>query len=109
MLKDKLRPGMKALDVGSGSGYLTACMAHMVSKTGKVIGIEHAPELVKMSRKNLEAIGSEYSDEERVKIIEGDGRNGCSEEAPFDSIHVGAASDGIPEHVINKISGFHIS
>ncbi len=30
LLKDNLRPGMKALDVGSGSGYLTACFALMV-------------------------------------------------------------------------------
>ncbi len=29
-LSDFLGPGMKALDVGSGSGYLTACMARMV-------------------------------------------------------------------------------
>lgn len=31
VLKNHLQPGMKALDVGSGSGYLTACMAMMVS------------------------------------------------------------------------------
>ncbi len=30
LLKDNLRPGMKALDVGSGSGYLTVCFALMV-------------------------------------------------------------------------------
>ncbi|KAI8422390.1 hypothetical protein MSG28_006246 [Choristoneura fumiferana] len=31
-LKNQLVPGEKALDVGSGSGYLTACMAHMLAK-----------------------------------------------------------------------------
>ncbi|VDQ08172.1 unnamed protein product [Trichobilharzia regenti] len=30
-LRDHLKPGSHALDVGSGSGYLTACMALMVS------------------------------------------------------------------------------
>ena len=30
LLKDHLYEGAAALDVGSGSGYLTACMAHMV-------------------------------------------------------------------------------
>jgi protein-L-isoaspartate(D-aspartate) O-methyltransferase len=30
---------MRALDVGSGSGYLTACMALMVGSRGKVVGI----------------------------------------------------------------------
>ncbi|XP_027049191.1 protein-L-isoaspartate(D-aspartate) O-methyltransferase-like isoform X2 [Pocillopora damicornis] len=37
MLKDHLYEGAKALDVGSGSGYLTACMAEMVGESGKVI------------------------------------------------------------------------
>ena len=39
ILKDHLKPGMRALDVGSGSGYLTACMALMVGTSGKVVGI----------------------------------------------------------------------
>jgi predicted methyltransferase len=39
VLKDHLKPGMKALDVGSGSGYLTACMALMVGPRGTVVGI----------------------------------------------------------------------
>lgn len=30
LLKDQLVPGARALDVGSGSGYLTVCMALMV-------------------------------------------------------------------------------
>lgn len=32
LLKDQLVEGAKALDVGSGSGYLTACFARMVSR-----------------------------------------------------------------------------
>lgn len=34
LLKDHLNDGERALDVGSGSGYLTACMAIMVGETG---------------------------------------------------------------------------
>lgn len=34
LLKDHLIPSGKALDVGSGSGYLTACMAIMMGETG---------------------------------------------------------------------------
>lgn len=33
-LKSKLVPGAKCLDIGTGSGYLTACMAEMVGQTG---------------------------------------------------------------------------
>ena len=34
ILKDHLYEGARALDVGSGSGYLTACMGHMVCGIG---------------------------------------------------------------------------
>ena len=53
LLKDHLKPGMNALDVGSGSGYLTACMALMVGEDGKVIGVDHIKELVDWSGDNI--------------------------------------------------------
>ena len=56
LLKEHLRPGMRALDVGSGSGYLTACMALMVGETGVAVGIDHIPDLVELSRANLQKV-----------------------------------------------------
>ncbi|GMR62900.1 hypothetical protein PMAYCL1PPCAC_33095, partial [Pristionchus mayeri] len=53
-LEGQLVEGAKALDIGSGSGYLTAAMAIMVGPRGKVVGIEHIPELVEMSKRNIE-------------------------------------------------------
>ena len=46
MMESRLQSGARALDVGSGSGYLTVCMAEMVGKEGRVYGIEHIPQLV---------------------------------------------------------------
>jgi protein-L-isoaspartate O-methyltransferase len=49
--------GCKALDVGSGSGYLAAVMARMVTRGeghGHVVGIEVVPELVEWANKNVE-------------------------------------------------------
>lgn len=40
-MKDVLQPGAKALDVGSGSGYLCAAFYEMMDRQGKVVGIEH--------------------------------------------------------------------
>ena len=34
LLKNNLKPGMKCLDIGSGSGYLSTCMAKMVGDQG---------------------------------------------------------------------------
>lgn len=58
LLKDHLKPGGSVLDVGSGSGYLTACFLRFMdlqgdNNNGRVVGIEHQPELVNQSKKNI--------------------------------------------------------
>ena len=88
----QLQPGMKALDIGSGSGYLLAAMAYLVGSTGKVIGIEH---MYGLSKKSVENIMKNHSDllwDENIEVFYGDGRYGYSPGAPYDAIHVGAAS-----------------
>jgi len=103
LLKNHLMEGKKALDVGSGSGYLTACMAVMMGPTGKVVGIDHIPELVKMSIENILTGNYDLLDSERVKLVVGDGRQGYPEEAPYDAIHVGAAVDAVPRALITQL------
>lgn len=68
-LKDQLKEGSKALDVGSGSGYLTACMAVMVGETGRVIGVEHMPDLVELSKQNIRKGNAHLLDSGRLKIF----------------------------------------
>jgi protein-L-isoaspartate(D-aspartate) O-methyltransferase len=46
--------GDVVLDIGSGSGWTTALLAHMVGAEGKVIGLEIKPDLVKKSLQNIE-------------------------------------------------------
>ena len=40
-LKSRLKPGAKVIDIGTGSGYIAACMAEMVGKEGKVYMVDH--------------------------------------------------------------------
>ncbi|CAI5965007.1 unnamed protein product [Closterium sp. NIES-64] len=54
-LENHLQPGNRVLDVGSGSGYLTAVMALLVGPTGRAVGVEHIPELVERSRAAVQA------------------------------------------------------
>ena len=68
-LTDQLFNGAKALDVGSGSGYLTACMAHMVGSQGLVIGIEHIPELVEISIRNVKGDKPAFLEDGRLKFV----------------------------------------
>ena len=53
-------------------------------------GIEHIPELVAFSKKNINKKFGEYLKSGNVVIVEGDGRMGLPEYQPYDIIHVGA-------------------
>ncbi|KAM3870998.1 l-isoaspartyl protein carboxyl methyltransferase, like [Diretmus argenteus] len=103
VLSDKLTEGASALDVGSGSGYLTACFARMVGPSGKVVGIEHIDELVRMSVKNVQSDNPELLSSGRIKLLVGDGRLGYPEGAPYDAIHVGAAAATLPKALLEQL------
>jgi len=102
-LSEHLKEGSTCLDVGSGSGYLAACMALMVGQTGRVVGIEHIPELVTASIQNVRKNHAELLDSGRLKLIAGDGRLGYPEAGPYDCIHVGAAAPTIPPSLISQL------
>lgn len=104
-LKDHLINGTRALDVGSGSGYLTVCMALMMGEKGRVIGIDHIKGLVDLSLANVkkDKVGHSLLQSQRIKLLVGDGRLGYPEEGPFDAIHVGAASPSLPHALMNQL------
>ncbi|KAA8622688.1 Pcm Protein-L-isoaspartate carboxylmethyltransferase [Pyrenophora tritici-repentis] len=93
-LLDYLQPGSKVLDIGSGSGYLTAVLANLVAPNGSVIGIDHIQPLVDMGKQNMQKSeeGRRMLDSGQVRFVLGDGRKGWAEGAPYDAIHVGAAA-----------------
>ncbi|KAL0219616.1 hypothetical protein P9112_005269 [Eukaryota sp. TZLM1-RC] len=100
LLKNSLKEGCNVLDVGCGSGYLTATMAELVGPTGSVTGIEVYPELVAFARENI----SKYPKlESRTKLIIGDGKKGYAPNATYDAIHVGAAADRLPPALVDQL------
>lgn len=102
-LKDYLEPGNRALDVGSGSGYLTACMAMLVGEKGCVFGIEHIPDLLALSLKCIEKFMTKPLISGQIQFVYGDGRNGYTEGGPYDAIHVGGAVENIPQALIDQL------
>lgn len=73
-LLDKLHPECKVLDVGSGSGYLTACFARAIAAKGGsnnslVVGVEHQPDLVKKGIDNISNDDPTLLDSRRVLIV----------------------------------------
>ncbi|XP_063716898.1 protein-L-isoaspartate(D-aspartate) O-methyltransferase-like [Symsagittifera roscoffensis] len=103
-LEKQLRPGKNALDIGSGSGYLTACMAKMVAPDGKATGIDHIPELVQKARGNILRGNPELLDGGCLEIVVGDGRKGYERNGPYDAIHVGAAAPETPSHLLSQLA-----
>jgi protein-L-isoaspartate(D-aspartate) O-methyltransferase len=92
------RPGEKVLDIGSGSGWTTALLAHLVGNGGEVIGTELVPKLVEFGRRNL---GQMHAPQARIE--EARGALGRPDDAPFDRILVSAAAPEIPEGLILQL------
>jgi protein-L-isoaspartate(D-aspartate) O-methyltransferase len=100
-----LNPGSKVLDIGSGSGYLTAVLANLVGSRGSVIGIDHIQSLVDMGNANMAKSeeGRKMLDSGQVKFVKGDGRKGWVEGAPYDAIHVGAAAAEHHQSLVDQL------
>jgi len=103
VLKDHIHPGSKVLDVGSGSGYLSACFANLVGEKGKVIGIDRIPELVKWSKENVMRDNPALLEKEILTLKVADGWKEVEGEGPFDAIHVGAAAATLPQALVRQL------
>jgi protein-L-isoaspartate(D-aspartate) O-methyltransferase len=90
------RPGMRVLEIGTGTGYQAAILAMLGCD---VLSIERLPELAKTAEARLLAVAGLLCRPEiatRVRIEVGDGSIGHSSGQPFDAILVTAAAPAIP-------------
>ncbi|GIU81390.1 MAG: protein-L-isoaspartate(D-aspartate) O-methyltransferase [Acidobacteria bacterium] len=85
----------RVLEVGTGSGYQAAILAHL---TRMVYSIERIPQLAHEARKRLESLGIR-----NVVIKCSDGSLGWEIQAPFDAIIVTAASPKIPTPLLSQL------
>lgn len=88
------KKGDKILDIGAGSGWVSALLAYIVGDSpvgkGRIIGVERIPELKAMAEKNISKYN--YISSGIVEIILGDGSMGYKKEAYYDKIIAGAAA-----------------
>ena len=84
-----LKGGEKVLEIGAGSGYLTALLGRLA---GSVRAIERVPELAVRARERLDSFGLT-----NYMLWTADGTYGWPEEAPFDAIVSAASAPRVPE------------
>lgn len=92
----EVRPGTRVLDVGTGSGYQAAVLAEIGAQ---VWSVERIPSLAATARSTLDAAG--YG---AVSVHVADGREGWPAEAPYDAILVAAATERVPEPLLDQLA-----
>jgi protein-L-isoaspartate(D-aspartate) O-methyltransferase len=91
-----LSPTDKVLEVGTGSGYLTALLAELAAK---VFSVERHLELAEAARGLLGRMG--YTN---VSVIVGDGSRGLAEGSRYDAIIVSAAAPEVPRALLEQLA-----
>lgn len=76
-----LKPGHRVLEIGAGTGYNAALVAHIVGDTGQIITVDIDDDIAKNARQHLAAAGFED-----VQVVCTDGGFGYPSAAPYDRI-----------------------
>ncbi|MBZ5550153.1 MAG: protein-L-isoaspartate(D-aspartate) O-methyltransferase [Acidobacteriia bacterium] len=90
-----LQPADRILEVGTGSGYVTALLSKLCAA---VYSVERHAELAFSAERRLARLG--YPN---VKIRVGDGSRGWPEYAPYDAILVSAAASEVPPLLFDQL------
>jgi protein-L-isoaspartate(D-aspartate) O-methyltransferase len=83
----EVQSGQRVLEVGTGSGYSTALLAHVVGPGGRVTSVEVDPEVAERARGLLSCHGNNWA-----HVVCADGRDGWPPDAPFDRLVAWASS-----------------
>jgi len=93
-----IKPGMKAFELGTGSGWNAALMGYLVGKKGKVISYEIIPEMVKQAKNHLAKF-----DLPQIEVVQGDALQEIWEAEEFDRGIFTAGAWDMPGILFNAI------
>ena len=85
----------RVLEVGTGSGYLTALLAH---RAAQVVSVEINPRLAEFGRRNLERHGAD-----NVQLELGDAARGWAKNAPYQVIVLGGSTPLLPRAFLEQL------
>ena len=95
----EVQPGHHVLDVGTGSGWTTALLGHLVGPSGSVTGVELVPELARSGAANL----AKYEMPWASITTATPGSLGAPAKAPFDRILVSAEATSLPAELVAQL------
>jgi protein-L-isoaspartate(D-aspartate) O-methyltransferase len=105
LLKDCFKNAKKALDIGTGSGFVALCLSKMMKgNEHKTYALDHIQGIVELAKANIAKNHEDYIKDGRIEFVTGDGRKGLIECAPFDVIFVGGAVTVIPDELIHQLA-----
>jgi protein-L-isoaspartate(D-aspartate) O-methyltransferase len=93
-----LELGSRVLEIGSGTGYNAAILAHIVGDNGSVITVDIDQDIVDEAAGNLSKTGYD-----NVKCICGDGFEGFSADQPYDRIIVTVGAYDVSPHWVDQL------
>ena len=96
----QVEPGMRVLEIGAGTGYNAALLAHLTGDPSLVWAVDVTEEFCAEARAHLRA-----ANVEGVHVICADGWDGCAEAAPFDRIIVTASAHDIAPAWLQQLEG----
>jgi len=91
-----LRKVDRVLEVGTGSGYLTALLAH---RAALVYSVEIKPALAAFGKRNLERHGVD-----NVALEQGDAARGWLPHAPYDVIVLTGSTPVLPKNLLEQLA-----
>jgi protein-L-isoaspartate(D-aspartate) O-methyltransferase len=84
------QPGDRVLEIGAGTGYNAALLAHLVGDSGRVVTLDIDEDLVVSAREHLRTAG--YA---QVNVVQADGALGYPDGQAYDRIMLTVASRDI--------------
>ena len=98
----QLQPDDRVLEVGTGSGYLTACIAAL---SGSVVSIDLFPDFIDQAHKNLSAISYREQDlSERIELRQADVFADFNPGERFNAVIVTGAVEQVPGHFVDWLA-----
>ena len=91
----KLQKNETVLEVGAGSGYMAALMAHQARQ---VTTVELSPEIKALAEQNLKKAGVD-----NVTVVEGNAAAGWDKGAPFDVIVISGGLESLPAAFLQQL------